>query len=249
MISLAELKEYAKVRRLSLGKAEKDYFQNILLYLIYSNHGSDIVFKGGTAISKCYGSPRFSEDLDFTVRDDFDMALIDGLKRFGIDFELKEKALEREKNVRVLIKGPLYNGEKRSMCSIWLNLSLREQVLFEPQIKTIGRFMYEIPEFDVVVMDPKEILAEKFRAILTRKKARDLYDIWFLLNRGTPIDIDLVQSKLDYYGLEWNTRSILHSMKEIEPIWRTELGNLLDSVPRFKNVYKYVREGVLGAGV
>ncbi|MFA8344210.1 MAG: nucleotidyl transferase AbiEii/AbiGii toxin family protein, partial [Rhodothermaceae bacterium] len=49
---------------------EKDYWVTFVLYTIFSNKvGEDTVFKGGTALSKCYGLiDRFSEDVDLVVR-------------------------------------------------------------------------------------------------------------------------------------------------------------------------------------
>jgi len=47
---------------------EKDYFQDKLLYYIFKLT-NNLVFKGGTALYKLYGMPRFSEDLDFTLLD------------------------------------------------------------------------------------------------------------------------------------------------------------------------------------
>lgn len=38
--------------------------------LMESPHGKNLVFKGGTALRPAYGSPRFSEDLDFAMLED-----------------------------------------------------------------------------------------------------------------------------------------------------------------------------------
>lgn len=48
---------------------EKDYWVTFALYSIFSNEiGKDSVFKGGTALSKCYQMiERFSEDIDLVV--------------------------------------------------------------------------------------------------------------------------------------------------------------------------------------
>lgn len=48
---------------------EKDYWVTKALHLIFSNPiGTEVVFKGGTALSKCYGLiERFSEDIDLVV--------------------------------------------------------------------------------------------------------------------------------------------------------------------------------------
>lgn len=48
---------------------EKDYWVTYALFIIFSNEiGRDIVFKGGTALSKCYNMiERFSEDIDLVI--------------------------------------------------------------------------------------------------------------------------------------------------------------------------------------
>lgn len=48
---------------------EKDYWVTLALQTIFKDPiGQDTVFKGGTALSKCYGLiERFSEDIDLIV--------------------------------------------------------------------------------------------------------------------------------------------------------------------------------------
>lgn len=48
---------------------EKDYWVTLVLYTIFNNEvGKEIVFKGGTALSKCFGLiQRFSEDIDLVI--------------------------------------------------------------------------------------------------------------------------------------------------------------------------------------
>ncbi|NBU36159.1 MAG: hypothetical protein EBS35_06235 [Bacteroidetes bacterium] len=48
---------------------EKDYWVTCALFTIFNNEiGKDTVFKGGTALSKCYNMiVRFSEDIDLVV--------------------------------------------------------------------------------------------------------------------------------------------------------------------------------------
>lgn len=49
---------------------EKDYWVTFALFTIFNNEiGKDTVFKGGTALSKCYNMiERFSEDIDLSVK-------------------------------------------------------------------------------------------------------------------------------------------------------------------------------------
>ena len=59
----------------NLYQKEKDYLQHIVLSRIFSRIGSEIIFKGGTSLQKCFGLDRFSEDLDFTASENFSRLL------------------------------------------------------------------------------------------------------------------------------------------------------------------------------
>lgn len=246
MITRKELEEYARLRGMkNLGQAETDYFQNILLFVIYQNFGSEIVFKGGTALSKCYGLNRFSEDLDFTCKKDFDFKTIEeGIKRFKIDFKIEEEIFERSKSYIIRVNGPLYIGNKNSACKLILDFSFREDVIIKPVIKSIGRFLEEIPSFDVYVMAEEEISAEKIRAVLTRNKARDVYDLYFLVGRGLKLNKELVDKKLEYYKKTFDKKEFIKAIKDKKEIWKSELSGLIENVPDFNEVSSKVLEAL-----
>lgn len=246
MITKEELKEYAMARGLkNLGHAEKDYFQNIILFILSQNYGKNLVFKGGTALNKCFGLNRFSEDLDFTAKEKISLAKLEtGLKRFRIEFETENKEYANGLKAILRIKGPLYIGVPPSKCKLILDFSFRENILLKPRIKNIGRFLEEIPSFDVFVMQEKEILAEKTRAIMTRAKARDVYDLWFLLEKGILFDKDLVEKKLEYYKEKWSFDKFAESITMKKIVWETELKPTITTIPDFNKVKKEILQAV-----
>jgi len=74
---------------------EKDYWVTYALFTIFNNEiGKDTVFKGGTALSKCYNMiERFSEDIDLVV-----------LRREGeTDYKLKAKLKRISKVVETVM--------------------------------------------------------------------------------------------------------------------------------------------------
>lgn len=243
MISKEELKEIGKRRNYNLGQAEKDYFQDIILFILYQEFGKELVFKGGTALSKCYGLDRFSQDLDFTLysKKDLKPILTSGLERFFIPFELKERKYEDGKKIILRIEGPLYIGNRGSLCRIELDISLREKVFLDPKRKRIGRFLPEIPSFTVIVMSNEEILAEKVRSILTRDIARDVYDIKFLLDMDTEINPILIGEKLQYYEMEFDLNSFYKALKRKRDIWSKELKPVVKEVPPFQEVFGKIK--------
>ncbi len=183
-----ELAEIARFKRLELRNAEKDYLLEHMLYAT-SDFKRFLVFKGGTALYKFYNLNRFSEDLDFDAvgkRPDLDRVIKKierNLGLLGMNAAIDREDYGNDTNFRLAVRGPLFNGSRESMSRVTINISRRERPesfadqFFLPSYK-------EIPSFEVSVLDQNEIAAEKLRCILTREKARDVYDLWFLLKRG-----------------------------------------------------------------
>jgi predicted nucleotidyltransferase component of viral defense system len=244
MITKEELKKYAVNKNLNLGQAEKDYYQNIVLFCVYKIYANEIIFKGGTALSKCYGLDRFSEDLDFTANSPFSTTkLKEQLNKF-MKYEIIEKTIAGNNlKITLNINGPLYNGIKHSTCKLILDISYRENVLKTPNIKKIIS-EYEIPSFDVYVMTTEEIFSEKIRAIMTREKARDVYDLYFLIARKTEINKELINQKLKYYNETFSLNKFIEKLENKEKIWETELPQLIQNVPNFKEVKKEIISSV-----
>ncbi|MBK9641076.1 MAG: nucleotidyl transferase AbiEii/AbiGii toxin family protein [Saprospiraceae bacterium] len=86
---------------------EKDYWLTFALFTIFNNKiGKDIVFKGGTALAKCYNMiERFSEDIDLVV-----------LRREGeTDNKLKSKLKEVSMIVETLLPEVTIEGITHKM--------------------------------------------------------------------------------------------------------------------------------------
>jgi len=239
MIKKDELEKIAQIKRISLENAEKDYLLELLLFFIYSEFGNSLILKGGTALYKLYNLNRFSEDLDFTLnkrRFDFEKFLskiLRSLRLIGIDGVADIEKYRNEINIRLKLKGPLYNGRKESLCFTSLNISLRENVKKIKKEMIIPKYK-EIPSFDVFVMQEREILAEKVRAILTRNKPRDVYDLWFLIKRTEP-EITLINQKLRKEKFYF--KRFAEAIKEKQPLWETDLrGLIIGELPEFEKI-------------
>lgn len=243
-MNIEELEKYAALRGFNLGQAEKDYYQNIMLFILYGKFSKELIFKGGTALSKCYGLNRFSEDLDFTVseKNDFVSIIEKRLEDFKIKFKTKNFInSEISQKYKIRIQGPLYKGSERSECSITLDFSFRESVILEPNVVTIAHHMDIIPAFDVYVMKEEEIFAEKIRAIMARESARDLYDLSFLLKKGVNAKTSIVGKKLEWSKIIFNESDFLKRLRAIKPIWQSELSSLVRNVPGFEEYFAIAR--------
>ncbi|PIN80028.1 hypothetical protein COV11_04815 [Candidatus Woesearchaeota archaeon CG10_big_fil_rev_8_21_14_0_10_30_7] len=248
MITKTELNEYRIITGLHLGQLERDYLQNIVLMVLFRLTDNHLVFKGGTALQKVYNLDRFSEDLDFTLCEEFKIddvmkKLCDNLKLFGYssDFD-KKKEFVTGVTFRLKIKGPLFNGSVNSIFYLKMEISFREKVILKALVKEIKPVYNDLSPFIVKVMDIEEILAEKIRAIFTRDAARDIFDLYFIIKKGVSPNIILINKKLEYYELTFNLKNFNKKVAEKEKLWEKELSFLVKNLPKFKKVKKEIKE-------
>ncbi len=251
MISVEELKRVGKLKGITnIGHAEKDYLSDLILLSISRNTKDELVFKGGTCLFKFYKLDRFSEDLDFTLQKNFDIEkllkkIVSDLNAFGAECEIKRvKHVQDSVLVTLKIKGPLYRGDEKTAATMRIDINTKSTVELKPLTQQYVSLYSDIPTFSLLVMQEKEILAEKVRAILTRVKARDIYDLWFLLRKGVEFDSELVRKKLEYYEMEWNRKKFVQALNIKAQIWESELRPLLRNLPKFKEVKKFISERI-----
>ena len=249
MIKKEDLSAIAKLKGLPPKLAELDYLQDIVLLNVCREFGNNLVFKGGTCLYKACQLNRFSEDLDFTARKGFKPKKF--FSRLPFFFNLlnmksraRAKHFETAINVYLDVNGPLYDGRKESTSTVILNISLRERVLLPVQRCPYMPAYQEIRPFDLFVMDEREILAEKARAIYERNKARDVYDLWYLLKRREiSFDAGLAEKKLSYNKLKFGRHSFLAKINEKKASWERDLSALVaGELPGFARVRKEIRQ-------
>ena len=202
MITKEQVVNLVKTKKINETTIFREYLQLLFLSELYKEKESQkIFFKGGTAIHLIYKAPRFSEDLDFSVELKEKEFLSFIKKLFGRISKIENVKFQEKKSItgrRFLLTAPPTILSYKTFVN--LDFSFREKVL-EPQ-KSIIETDYPVLFTSFVYhLSKDEIFAEKIRAILTRAKGRDLYDLWFLLNQGAAIDNNLVKEKLKYYNL------------------------------------------------
>lgn len=248
MLTKRQLQRLAQRHGIGLQAQERDYVQCLLLSCLYTRSQA-LWFKGGTALRVLHRSPRYSEDLDFNTTRDVAgtkalcrQAVAD-LARFGVQTTARhawESAVGYSFDLS--FQGPLYDGRDRTKGEVRLDINLRP----EP-VATERRLL--APEYDDVVpfvltaLTLEHICAEKVRALLMRGKARDLYDLVWLIERGLTVDPGLVQAKLTPYALTFTVERLRQQVGALEQSWQRDLRPLLGQVPEFA----WVRERVLQA--
>ena len=225
MLSEKQLEDISRIlTNGNRGHTEKLYLQDMILSTISRESVDELVFKGGTALLKFYQLDTFSEDLDFSLNGEINLEklvdkIIRDLESYGAEVEeRKQEQTENSFKTRLGIKGPLYNGERQSLCFIRIEVNKKSKVE-NVEIQRYTPKFQDINTYDLPVLSEEEILSEKIRAIRTRDKPRDLYDIYHLLKKGVKIDKNLVQAKLDYYQIEHDSEKTIESAGELEKGW------------------------------
>jgi predicted nucleotidyltransferase component of viral defense system len=149
---------------------EVAFAQDVLVAAAYDAF-PDFALHGGTAIWRCYGGTRFSEDVDAYVTryhkktaDSF----LQGLASKGVR-KLKFKST----------RSTLFGKFELGGAVVSLEGALRSppsRVVLPYETVSGGRMF-------VATLPAAELLKEKTSAYLARRKVRDLYDVFFLLSK------------------------------------------------------------------
>ncbi|PIT85931.1 hypothetical protein COU36_00520 [Candidatus Micrarchaeota archaeon CG10_big_fil_rev_8_21_14_0_10_59_7] len=239
MLSRAELEKYGPPG-FNLGQKEKDYVQHWILFFLALS-GFEGKFKGGTALQKAFGLPRYSEDLDFTLDGalppDFE-AISAHLSSVGfLQATWKTAESEASLSAKARMRGPLYNGKPLSEATVTLEFSKREKAVLKPLRIAIRPSYPDITPYALPVLAKEEIAAEKIRAILTRESCRDLYDLHFLVRQNALPTAELVNEKLAFYDKKYSFAEFKKKAGKLRREWRRELRAYVSQQPDFETVF------------
>lgn len=237
MIEKGVLLDLARLSGLRPWQQEKHYVQCLVL-----NALSDVpvAFKGGTCLWFFHGLRRFSEDLDFTAEGAIPRGLPErvstDLVYYGVGNTIKlVNDNDTTLSFRVSAKGPLNTAEK-DVCHVYVEISKRERVVGTRQAATLDVPGYRLPVRIVACMGLDELAAEKVRATMTRKKARDVYDLWFLAtSTRARFDEGLINEKLHLYGKTFSHADLVEAAREKASYFERELKPIIfGALPSFE---------------
>lgn len=245
VIDFETLKRIAKTKGINnMGFAEKDYFQEIVMLGI-SREAPGLVFKGGTALYKLHGLNRFSEDLDFSgeINKPTARKIAQYITDFGYETDVLTKNVKTGILLTFVTQGFLFQGRPESLARVQMDVN-DVKVELDPQWPQFFSMYPDIPSYKLQVMALEEVAAEKVRALMVRSKARDAYDIWFLLNKGVKIDLSLVRKKLELYNIKFGKELLRTVLKECEKVWSLELKPLMGEVPSYADVKHSIEDAM-----
>ena len=219
-------------------KLIKDYYLTLILYLIKDVNG--IYFKGGTALNKIFlNHARLSEDLDFSltrnekeVKEEISKVLLNS------DFV---KDISEGKNVDGFLRMILKCQSELGESEIFIDLNKRAKLALQPEEHEIIHFYHPfIPKFSVKTVAEEELIAEKTAATIGRNKPRDHFDVYMILKKGIPINMELVKKKCHESGDEFSILKMFNKAKMLKNRWDKDMMSLISEEITFQEVIKFL---------
>lgn len=242
---------------------DKDWVLGHFLSAFYSieEHNEKLVFKGGTALRKCYfQNYRFSEDLDFTSRtEDYKLTrkLLNEVVKIaennsGILFHIQEISELNFKDKLTGYKAKLkYWGAnhtknqeppspERWMTNLKVEITLYEKMVFESELRNISHPYSDLVSdktVEIPCYNLKEFIAEKIRALVQRSYVapRDYYDIYFLKDSFNNKDWKEIKTaflaKMEFKGLNFENVEQLINDRSIKIVKSAWENSLKHQIP------------------
>ena len=218
MIDLIQkrLAEYHPSGPLDEENALKEIVQEIILFALWRADFFEVaVFQGGTSLRILYGMSRFSEDIDFILREpnpEFQWHshldnIAETCEEFGIAPEVLDKqrmdsnvkaALIKDTSIANQINLRFYNQQRGK------KLAIKLEVDANPPTGSDFEYTYlSFPvDYEVCHQDLSSNFALKVHALLCRPylKGRDWYDFNWYVARGITPKMELLKNALMQYG-------------------------------------------------
>ena len=259
MIKPGEIQQKARKTGVRDQQIEKDYILSWILKGIaqHENLSKVIVFKGGTVLKKFYFEDyRYSEDLDFTLLGDkitneqifewFKQTFEFVREEANIPLEIIDNNEHEDGGINFYISyiGPL-GGQRRNK-KVKVDISRSEKLEFKPVKKEAFKVYSDIDEYQLLCYTLEEVLIEKMRSVIQRMQARDLYDIWYLLEEhGLDVDFYLNEFKNKCVGKCLDPSSFPTKLSERIPQyrgrWQVSMKDQIKELPGFEKVEREVQ--------
>lgn len=235
------LEEYGTQDPVQKQYAVKEILQEIALFGLWKTGFFEYAaFQGGTSLRILYGMPRFSEDLDFILKQPdpgFEWsAYLNGMtacfETFGLTVEILDKSRMDQRIKKALLKNDS-TGLQLNLTFARGRLQKIQKIKFEidvnPPEHSLFNYTYlDFPlDFEICHQDLSSNFALKLHAVLCRPyvKGRDWYDFNWYIKKKVPPNLLHLQSALDQWG-PWKNQGIIVDIKWL----KTQLKKKVDKI-------------------
>ncbi len=265
MIPFNELDSKAAHYKVPIATIEKDYIISwILICLSQSSLSKDFIFYGGTAIKKIYfGDHRYSEDIDLKSAKFFSKdTIMSELKCLNfskevanVSLQINDSSINAEKNrLQLNVNYTGYDEVKVTSKQVRIDFAMKREDFGERVERNILPSYTDIASEKssyLQVMTLNTILANKLGLLsdLIRNEPRDIYDIWFLLNKTNEFDFnpDKIRSFHKYlYNIypTWSGLSEKLDNPSLRRNWSDRLSHQIADLPLLEEVTSNIKNKI-----
>jgi len=173
------LQSLSKELKIDVERLAREYWEMMVLREIsQSKIGDFLIFGGGTALRLAFGSPRFSDDLDFYLRKKLSFSL----------FKKEIEKISKKLNLKIT---DLYNKFYTLLAEFQkkedflplpfkLKIEVRKKIIkkgYETRLLFSPSVNFQVLLYVLEIQKLKEF---KEKALKNRKDPRDLFDLWFI---------------------------------------------------------------------
>ena len=262
MIPLTEINDAAGKYRVPAETIEKDYVICwILKCLLASKFREDFVFYGGTAIKRMhFEDHRFSEDIDLISAKELQLDfLVTEIKQclksaketanLSLTFD-SERILSEGTRTQIFIEYSGYDEIIGAPKEVRLDLCMGMDLYGDIEEGELIMSYSDLKQFRATfpVMTLNTLLATKLGMLMdmNRKEPRDVFDIWFLLNRLDQFEFDLERMRKAFkqkYGFEPSLAVLNPHLSEraFKNRWEARLAKQVADLPPIEEVMRDIR--------
>ncbi|MDA2912755.1 nucleotidyl transferase AbiEii/AbiGii toxin family protein [Acidobacteriia bacterium AH_259_A11_L15] len=241
--AIEQAQERARQLRIDPQLTVSEVYEAELLRRLQPKLRGNVVWKGGTVL-RLEGSERFSRDLYATRR------------TASLTPTQLKRILKQTSAGLPYLAGFAAETQPGSVVAVYrftvprigqpirirIEISTRETIVRPPTTVSTARIAHPSGIEPVVLsrLDDRELLAEKVRALVMRTTGRDIFDVYWLLERGVEFDPALFLKKMRYYETVKKPvdpatalQRTIRQLKAYNPSRaKTELSNLLPAAQR-----------------
>ncbi len=183
MLSKEEVQRLSGELKIDKERIAREFYEILILNEIARLKWSrQLIFKGGTALRLAYKSPRFSDDLDFSMTKKFDP---NNVFKFAETISRKYGILIRDqwdKRETTLVEFAIEEDILPQRFGLKIEISKRPSINIDYELKLLHTPVSPLEVlFNVQTLE--SVMLDKLSALKERDEPRDLFDMWFICQK------------------------------------------------------------------
>ena len=256
MIKQGEINSIAGKTGVRDTQIEKDYVLSWVLWCISKSPylKENLVFKGGTVLRKVYFPKyRFSEDLSFTFKGDFEVnaiksafaeliKLVHDASRITLSLQHENQKKTGNFNFYISFTSPLGGPANKD---IKTDITKDELICNAPEMKPVLNEYSDLvnEKYEVLCYTLDEIAAEKMCSVMQRTMPRDIYDLWYLFEMdGYDIEDCIFSFREKAAFKKLDAKNFVKVIEKKESVfakqWKDHLSHQIAPLPEFRKVWR-----------